>query len=180
MAAQNASQNPDVPQYVVPPENRVPVNRYPASMMDIPPSRMFLIRDALKAYREKLGANAVTYDASQGDGGASLPGVPVELLQRALELQIEHGTAYDQPWGTVQFRKAAAEHYWHLDPATGWGPENILFVQGGRDGLQKAYGAMINIGNKQILNIVGTGENIAPREALQAIVLEPRKGIVQS
>ncbi|MCL4250277.1 MAG: pyridoxal phosphate-dependent aminotransferase [Anaerolineae bacterium] len=145
-----ASQNPDVPQYVVPPENRVPVNRYPASMMDIPPSRMFLIRDALKAYREKMGANAVTYDASQGDGGASLPGVPVELLQRALELQIEHGTAYDQPWGTVQFRKAAAEHYWHLDPAAGWGPENILFVQGGRDGLQKAYAAMINVGNKQI------------------------------
>ncbi len=126
------------------------MNRYPASMMDIPPSRMFLIRDALKQYRDAHGVDAVTYDASQGDGGASLPGVPVELLERALRLQIEHGSAYDQPWGTPQFRKAAVESYWHLDAATGWGPENIAFVQGGRDGLQKAYAAMIHVGNQQI------------------------------
>ncbi|MCC6612115.1 MAG: pyridoxal phosphate-dependent aminotransferase [Anaerolineae bacterium] len=150
MVVENPALIADIPQFVVPPENRVPVNHYPATMMDIPPSRMFLIRDALKAYRATHGDDAVTYDASQGDGGASLPGVPEAILRRALELQLEHGSSYDQPWGTAQFRKAAAEHYWHLDPETGWGPENIVFVQGGRDGLQKAYGAMIGTRSKEI------------------------------
>lgn len=139
----------DTPQFVVPPENRVPVHTYPAQMQAIPPSRMFLIRDALKKYRAKVGENAPTFDASQGDGGASLPGVPVEILDRAHALQVQHGTAYDQPWGTPHFRKAAAESYWKLDAASGWGPENIIFVQGGRDGLQKAYAAMVAL-NGQI------------------------------
>jgi aspartate/methionine/tyrosine aminotransferase len=111
---------------------------------------MFTIRDALTKYKAKAGADSPTYDASQGDGGASLPGVPKEILLRAAELQVEHGTAYDQPWGTVQFRKAAAEKYWGLDAASGWGPENIVFVQGGRDGLQKAYGAMVALGHQEI------------------------------
>ena len=75
---------PDVPAYVVPPENLVPVSDYPAHMAEIPPSRMFLIREALGAYKARHGKDAVTYDASQGDGGASLPGVPAEILQRAL------------------------------------------------------------------------------------------------
>ncbi len=140
----------DAPQFVVPPENRIPVNGYPGTMAPIPPSRMFLIRDALKAYKTKMGADAVTYDASQGDGGASLPGVPRELYERALALQLEHGSAYDQPWGTVQFRKAVVEQYWHLDAAAGWGTENVIAVQGGRDGLNKAYQAMIALGTKQI------------------------------
>lgn len=139
----------DSPEFVVPPQYRIPVTDYPGRMMEIPPSRMFLIRDALNAYRAKFGADAVTFDASQGDGGASLPGVPKDLLQRALELQIEHGSAYDQPWGTVKFRKAAAEQYWHLDAASGWGPENIVFVQGGRDGLQKAYAAMVSLADQE-------------------------------
>ncbi len=139
----------DTPQFVVPAENRVPVTHYPADMATIPPSRMFLIRDALKKYKEVAGADAPTFDASQGDGGASLPGVPVEILERASELQIKKGTAYDQPWGTPQFRKAAVELYWKLDPATGWGEPNICFVQGGRDGLQKAYAAMLALGNQE-------------------------------
>jgi aspartate/methionine/tyrosine aminotransferase len=140
----------DSPEFVVPAQHRIPVNDYPGRMIAIPPSRMFLIRDALNAYREKFGASTVTFDASQGDGGASLPGVPVEILERALQIQIEHGSAYDQPWGTVRFRKAAAEQYWRLDAASGWGPENIVFVQGGRDGLQKAYAAMVSIANKEV------------------------------
>lgn len=140
----------DTPEFAVPGTNLVNVNRYPAGMLPIPPSRMFTIRDALTAYKTKMGADALTYDASQGDGGASLPGVPRELLVRANELQLEHGTGYDQPWGTVQFRKAAVEQYWKLNAATGWGPANIAFVQGGRDGLQKAYSAMITLGNQEI------------------------------
>lgn len=140
----------DTPQFAVPEANRIAIDKYPAYMMEIPPSRMFLIRDALKVYKAKAGENAPTYDGSQGDGGASLPGVPPEILERAFKLQVEHGTAYDQPWGTPLFRKAAAENYWHLDSASGWGTENIVFTQGGRDGLQKAYGAMVSVGHKEI------------------------------
>ncbi len=144
----------DTPEYVVPPENRVPANDYPGKMMEIPPSRMFLIRDALKVYRQNHGADAVTYDASQGDGGASLPGVPHEILERALQLQLDHGSAYDQPFGTAQFRKVAAEAYWQLKPESGWTGDNIVFMQGGRDGLQKAYGAMIALGSKEVGSLV--------------------------
>lgn len=150
MVAKEPVSSVSSPQFVVPPGNRVPANNYPAQMMEIPPSRMFLIRDALKVFREKNGADAVTFDASQGDGGASLPGVPANILQRALELQVEHGSAYDQPFGTAQFRKAAAEKYWELKPESGWSAENIVFVQGGRDGLQKAYGAMIALGSHEV------------------------------
>jgi aspartate aminotransferase len=146
----NVTTNLEIPEYVQPTAYRVPVNGYPADMMPIPPSRMFLIRDALLKYKAVAGENAATYDASQGDGGASLPGVPAEILRNALELQIKMGTAYNQPWGTVQFRKAAAEKYWHFDADTGWGTENIVFVQGGRDGLQKAYSAMIALGHGRV------------------------------
>jgi aspartate/methionine/tyrosine aminotransferase len=136
----------DSPQFVVPPEHRIPVHNYPADMAAIPPSRMFVIRETLNAYREKMGADAQTYNASQGDGGASLPGVPPTVLEGAFALQMERGTAYTPPAGMPRFRTAAAENYWQLDSETGWGPGNILFVQGGRDGLQKAYNAMVNVG----------------------------------
>ncbi len=86
MAAQStAPVSLDTPEFVNPAANRIPVNNYPAHMQPIPPSRMFLIRDALKAYKEKNGADATTYDASQGDGGASLPGVPAYILQRVTD-----------------------------------------------------------------------------------------------
>ncbi len=149
LAAQPSITSMDTPEYVHPAQYRLPVSDAPAHMQEIPPSRMFLIRDALKAYKEKHGADAVTFDASQGDGGASLPGVPHAILHKALEIQLAHGTAYDQPWGTVRFRKAAAEAYWKLDPANGWSGDNIVFVQGGRDGLQKAYAAMIACGTQR-------------------------------
>ncbi len=142
--------NLDAPEFAVPQSNQIPVNRYVADMMAIPPSRMFLIRDALGEYKAKMGADATTFDASQGDGGASLPGVPVEILERAHQLQVEQGTAYNQPWGTPRFRKAAAESYWHLEAASGWTQENIAFVQGGRDGLQKAYSALVTLGQQEI------------------------------
>jgi len=144
----------NTPQFVVPAENRIPLNGYPGTMAEIPPSRMFLIRDALKVFRQNNGADAVTFDASQGDGGASLPGVPAAILESALQLQLDHGSAYDQPFGTAQFRKAAAENYWNLQAASGWSAENIVFVQGGRDGLQKAYGAMVALGPKEIGSVI--------------------------
>jgi len=140
----------DTPEFAVPEANRVPANDYPGKMMAIPPSRMFEIKEALKRYQQKAGADAAVYDASQGDGGASLPGVPAEILEQAAKLQIDHGTGYDKPFGTPLFRQVAAEQYWKLEEASGWGTENIIFGQGGRDALIKAYNAMIALGTQEI------------------------------
>ena len=133
------------PAYAVPDTNLVPVNAYLKDMQPIPPSRMFLINKSLKVYQEKNPGSPV-FDASQGDGGASLPGVPRPILERAAQMQIEHGTAYDMPFGTDAYRKTVIEKYWHLDPALGFGPANVLGTCGGRDGLIKAYQAMLNLG----------------------------------
>jgi aspartate/methionine/tyrosine aminotransferase len=115
------------------------------SMRVIPGSRMFEIRDALAVYKKAV-TNGEVFDASQGDGGASLPGVPEDLLDAAHELVKSHGTAYDQPFGTEVFRNAVVEDYWKLDATTGWGPANVLACQGGRDALLKAYDAMQFLG----------------------------------
>lgn len=127
-------------------KNLVPVSEHLRHMTDIPPSRMFLINKSLKAYQEKNPASAF-YDASQGDGGASLPGVPRQILERALQLQIEHGSAYDMPFGTEGYRKSVIEQYWKLDASSGWGPANVLATAGGRDALVKAYQAMMALGH---------------------------------
>lgn len=142
--------NLDTPEFAVPEENRIPVNRYPAHVMEIPPSRMFIIKNALKQYQAREGTDKPIFDVSQGDGGASLEGVPVEILNRAHELQIEHGTGYDKPFGTQLFRETTAEQYWGFESTSGWDAENIIFTQGGRDGLIKAFNAMIALGNQQI------------------------------
>jgi aspartate aminotransferase len=137
---------PDTPAYVVPPEKLVPVDGFLANLEPIPPSRMFLINKALKVYRDRYPDRAV-YDASQGDGGASLPGTPPEILERAARLQIEHGTAYNMPYGTDVYRKAVIEQYWRLDADTGIGPANVVGTAGGRDALLKAYQAMLALGH---------------------------------
>lgn len=134
------------PVYAVPDGNLVPVNPYLKDMLAIPPSRMFLINKSLKVYQEK-NPGAPVFDASQGDGGASLPGVPRAILERAAQMQIEHGTAYDMPFGTDAYRKAVVEQYWKLDPALGYGPANVLGACGGRDALVKAYQAMLALGH---------------------------------
>ncbi len=134
------------PVYAVPDKNLVPVSGHLRDMLDIPPSRMFLINKSLKVYKEK-NPTAKTFDASQGDGGASLPGVPKNILERAYQLQVEHGSAYDMPFGTDAYRKAVVEQYWKLDPGLGWGPANVLGTAGGRDALVKAYQAMMVLGH---------------------------------
>jgi aspartate/methionine/tyrosine aminotransferase len=123
----------------------IPVSDHLKQMADIPPSRMFLINKSLKVYVEK-NPGAKVFDASQGDGGASLPGTPKPILERALQLQLEHGTAYDMPFGTDAYRKAVIEQYWKLDSSSGWGPANVLGTAGGRDALVKAYQAMLALG----------------------------------
>jgi aspartate aminotransferase len=133
------------PVYAVPDANLVPVNAYLKDMQPIPPSRMFLINKSLKVYLEK-NPGAPVFDASQGDGGASLPGVPRAILERATQMQIEHGTAYDMPFGTDAYRKIVIEKYWQLNPALGIGPANVIGTCGGRDALIKAYQAMLSLG----------------------------------
>jgi aspartate aminotransferase len=134
------------PVFAVDEKNLIPVSEHLRQMMDIPPSRMFLINKSLKVYKEKNPSSQI-YDASQGDGGASLPGVPRGILERALELQIEHGSAYDMPFGTEAYRKSVIEQYWKLDSSSGWGPANVLATAGGRDALVKAYQAMMALGH---------------------------------
>jgi aspartate aminotransferase len=134
------------PVFAVDEKNLVPVSGHLKQMADIPPSRMFLINKSLKVYVEK-NPGAKIFDASQGDGGASLPGVPKAILERASQFQIEHGTAYDMPFGTDAYRKAVIEQYWKLDSSSGWGTANVLGTAGGRDALIKAYQAMLALGH---------------------------------
>lgn len=137
---------PDQPVYAVPDDGLLPVSNHLAHMTPIPPSRMFLINKSLKVYRER-NPDSQTFDASQGDGGASLPGVPPEILQRASQLQIEHGSAYDMPYGSDDFRHSVAEDYWQFDSDLGLTPLNVLGAVGGRDALVKAYQAMLALGH---------------------------------
>ena len=118
----------------------------PARMLPIPGSRMFEINEALKVYLDREPRSTV-FDASQGDGGASLPGVSRELLDAAHKLQVEHGTGYDKPFGTPAYRRSVVEDYWGLDENTGWGPNNVIGCQGGRDALVKAYDAAQFLGH---------------------------------
>ena len=141
------------PVTVVPTENLVPVSDHLRRLAPIPPSRMFLINKRLAVYRQKV-PDGETFDASQGDGGASLPGVPGEILDRAAALQREHGSAYDMPFGTDLFRKAVVEHYWNLNPASGLGPENVLATVGGRDALVRAFEAMLALGHGRTGDLV--------------------------
>ena len=141
-----APASPDTPTYAVPEENLVPVGDHLAQLFPIPASRMFLINKSLKVYRDRRPGSPV-FDASQGDGGASLPGVPEALLERAARLQIEHGSAYDMPFGTDAYRRSVIEDYWQLDPGLGIGPSNVLAAVGGRDALVKAYQAMLALGH---------------------------------
>lgn len=137
---------PNMPVFAVDDPSLVPVSDHFSHMSPIPPSRMFLINKSLKNYIEK-NPDSPTFDASQGDGGASLPGVPIQILERAAELQIEHGSAYDMPFGTDRFRRVVLEQYWKLDPRLGVGPGNVLATVGGRDALMKAYQAMLTLGH---------------------------------
>jgi len=134
------------PTFAVPVEALVPASDHLQRMTDIPPSRMFLINKSLKVYTEKH-PNSQTFDASQGDGGASLPGVSQEILERAAQMQLEHGTAYDMPYGTDAYRQCVLEKYWQINPDLGVKPANVVATVGGRDALVKAYQAMLALGH---------------------------------
>ncbi len=148
MSKKQGTAREDRPELVVAQENLVEVDHSPSRMAGIPGSRMFEIKESLAVYRGH-NPDSPMFDASQGDGGASLPGVPTELLEEAHRLQLEHGTGYDKPFGTPMFRQAVVEDYWGLDEATGWGPTNVIACQGGRDALVKAYDAVQFLGHQR-------------------------------
>jgi aspartate aminotransferase len=137
--------SPDEPVYAHSVEYRIPVSDHLGHMQPIPASRMFILKNSVNAFKANH-PGAPTFDASQGDGGASLPGVPAELIQRAAELQIKQGTAYIMPVGTEGFRKAVIEKYWKINPGLGLGPQNVVAAAGGRDALNKAYEASQALG----------------------------------
>ncbi|MEW5900267.1 MAG: pyridoxal phosphate-dependent aminotransferase [Acidobacteriota bacterium] len=134
------------PVTVVPQKNLIPVSDHLQHMFEIPPSRMFLINKSLAVYQQH-SPGSPAFDASQGDGGASLPGVSEELFAAALERQRNHGSAYDMPYGTDEFRRVVVEKYWRLSPDSGLSPANVLATVGGRDALMKAYAAMLALGH---------------------------------
>ncbi len=138
--------SPDTPVYALSEKYLIPVSGHLARMKPIPPSRMFLIKKSLRVYQEKF-PDIPVYDASQGDGGASLPGTSRVILERAAQIQIDQGTGYNSPYGTDNFRRSVLEDYWGLESDLGYGPENILAATGGRDALQKAYQAMLALGH---------------------------------
>ncbi|NJL94017.1 MAG: pyridoxal phosphate-dependent aminotransferase [Anaerolineae bacterium] len=144
------------PRYAVPDQHLIPLVDYPTGMMPIPPSKMFIIKLALDQYKEKAGADATVFDASQGDGGASLSGVPPEIIMQAAEMQVKHGSGYDKPYGYDGFRKAVVEAYWNIKPETGWGVPNVVAGIGGRDVLMKAFDAMIHCGRGYVGDVLLT------------------------
>jgi aspartate/methionine/tyrosine aminotransferase len=148
MGFRNGHLNSESPELVVDSAQLVGVDASPERMLAIPGSRMFEINEALKVYLDREPGGTV-FDASQGDGGASLPGVSKELLDAAHRLQLEHGTGYDKPFGTPAYRRAVVEDYWGLDASTGWGPLNVIACQGGRDALVKAYDAVQFLGHRR-------------------------------
>lgn len=108
----------------------------------LPVSNMFLIKQELAAF-ERNHPGLQTYDASQGDGGATLGGIRPEELANALIqfLPNKQTTAYGRPNGDQRVREALLRNYWKLD-TIGFTPEQILVCDGGRDALQKWYQAI--------------------------------------
>jgi aspartate aminotransferase len=133
------------PVFSIPESYLIPVDNYLKKLVPIPPSRMFLINKSLKIFKDKNSDKEV-FDASQGDGGASLKGVPDEVLEKAARMQIDQGTSYNMPFGTASFRKTVIEEYWKLDSSCGITPTNVLATAGGRDALVKIYQAMLALG----------------------------------
>ncbi len=107
------------------------------------PSKMFTIKLELNEF-QKSNPTIPVYDASQGDGGMSLGGIPREEIARAIVeyLPTDRATKYGDPIGNEMIRKAIYENYYHFDSDTGLTPDNIIMGDGGRDVLQKWYQAI--------------------------------------
>ncbi|MCX7994299.1 MAG: pyridoxal phosphate-dependent aminotransferase [candidate division WOR-3 bacterium] len=137
---QDISQNL-VPQFCDKNENQIPESKY--KRRDVWPSKMFTIKLELDEFTRN-NPHIPVYDASQGDGGMSLGGIPKEEIAEALlrYLPEERTTKYGEPNGSLILRRAIYENYYKFDSETGLTPENIVIGDGGRDILQKWYQAI--------------------------------------
>ena len=104
---------------------------------EIQPSKMFLIKEELKIFLAE-NPQMKTYDASQGDGGASLGGIPKEELAQALlqYLPEKGSTKYGNPIGREDIRSAIVQNYYGFSDVSS---EQVILGDGGRDLLQKWY-----------------------------------------
>lgn len=109
----------------------------------LPPSQMFLIKKGLESYRRDRPGHPV-FDASQGDGGASLGGIAREELSTALcrFLPSVHATAYGTPQGDARVRRVIFENFYGLSSDSGLSPDHVVLTDGGRDALSKWYQAI--------------------------------------
>ena len=114
------------------------------ALKEIPQNQMFDLREALDRFQVR-NPDAAIYDACQGDGGASLPGVPGDILEEAYRLLRAQGTSYDKPHGDARFWTSVVEDYWKMDAFIT--PKNVVACQGGRDALLKAFDAMLALGH---------------------------------
>ncbi len=126
----------------------------PSSQRQIPVSNMFQIKAELDVYRRHHPDSPV-YDASQGDGGATLGGILPEELAEALIAFVPktQTTAYGKPNGDPRVRQVLLENYWRLDKL-GMTSEQIIVTDGGRDALQKWYQAIRMLTGKIGLTVV--------------------------
>ncbi len=132
------------------------IAQHPSLARSLPASQMFTIKLGLDRYRANNPGSPV-YDASQGDGGASLGGIPPEEIERALHafLPGKQTTAYGQPNGDVRVRAAIHENYYRLETLDGCSPENVVLTNGGRPALQHWFQA-IHLATGKIGNIIVT------------------------
>jgi len=106
----------------------------------VSPSKMFTVKLELNTFLER-NPGAKVYDASQGDGGLSLGGIPPTELAEALVRYLPsiNATRYGNPVGREDVRTAIFENYYRFGSATGLTPDHVVIGDGGRDMLQKWY-----------------------------------------
>jgi len=111
----------------------------------VSPSKMFTVKLELNTYLER-NPGADVFDASQGDGGLSLGGIPPAELAEALVryLPATNATRYGNPVGREDVRTAIFENYYRFGSDTGLTPDHIVIGDGGRDMLQKWYQVVVH------------------------------------
>src|SRR3989338_4605583 len=107
---------------------------------ELPSSQMFLIKQGLEVFKQHH-PDLPVYDASQGDGGASLSPIPTEEIVDAIGrfLSQSQTTSYGKPEGAARVREVLFNRYYRLEGSTDISPAHVVTTCGGRDALQKWY-----------------------------------------
>ncbi len=138
------------PVFVDPVDVRVAVARH--QHRPLTTSQMFLVRRGLAAFLAEHPGQPV-YDASQGDGGASLAPIKPQELAAAVGNFLST-TAYGTPEGDSRVRAMIFERYYRAQGVPGLTPDNIVTTCGGRDALQKIYQAITLLAQRVGLSMI--------------------------